>query len=216
MGCGTDGRRAALIAGALALWLSAGQPSEAATAPQVQGTTISVPGKAISWAANGQCAVLRDFSDPNTPPVPGPDVTADFGASPPGGGLAVTGMFSGCVNSNATWNVDAVATPLTSPLDSDGDGLLDSIQATNMALKAFPLDGTSWGGPGVANDPIPAPIAPACTGAAACSLGATRPIVTGAAPSPQSSGFVYQYLLTVPSSTPAGTYTGSVTFTASN
>jgi hypothetical protein len=206
------GAAAALIAGAVALWLSTGPSSQAASAPQVQGTTVSVPGKTISWTANGFCEVVRNTVVGGLT-YPGPNVTADFGVAPPGGGTLGTGDFTGCVNSNATWNVDAVATPLTSPTDADADGFPDSIPAANLQLKAQGL--TNVGGV-AGSDPSPAPITPGCAGAAACSLGVSRPIVVGAAPSPQSSGFLYSYVLDVPASAPSGTYTGSVTFTASN
>jgi hypothetical protein len=89
----------------------------------------------------------------------------------------------------------------------------DSIPAGNLRLKASALNLPD---PNFPNDPSPAPIAPECVGATACSLEVTRPVVVGAAPIPQSSGFLYSYLLNVPGSAPAGTYTGSVTFTASN
>jgi len=193
------GAVAALIAGALALWLSTGPSSHAATATQEQGTTVSVQGKAISWEDNAQCATLRANSG-----WPSPASTASFGSSPPGGGELFSQLFLGCVLSNSTWNVEALASDLTSGADS--------IPAANVWLRAENL------GPGMGDDPSPAPIDPGCDGAlsAICSLGTTKTIVSGAAPSPDASGFVYFYKLVVPGSAPSGTYNGSVTLTASN
>jgi hypothetical protein len=193
----------ALVAGALALWLSAGQPSHAASADQVQGTVVSVHGKAISWEDNGACGAHRANGWPS------PAVTANFGASPPGGGSLLTGIFLGCVKSNATWSVEAVAANLVS---EDG---ATHIPGTNVFLRAWPLDERS-----VAEnvDPFPAPISPACDyyGGGYCSLGGTQTVVAGAQPSPYASGFFYDYRLDVPGSAASGTYAGSVTFTASN
>jgi hypothetical protein len=192
----------ALVSGALALWLSAGTPSHAATANQIQGTTVSVQGKAISWEDNGACGVHR------TSGYPSPTATADFGQSPPGGGVREAGWFLGCVLSNAPWHVEALAADLVS-----GDGA-NYIPAANVSLTALAI-GDSVAGD---RDPFPAPIAGACdtSAGAFCSLGGTQPIVVGAQPSPDASGFFYRYRLDVPGSAPSGTYTGSVTFTASN
>jgi hypothetical protein len=195
------GAVAALIAGALALWLSTGESGHAATAPQEQGTTVTVQGKAISWDDNAQCAALGATSL-----FPSPAATADFGASPPGSGSIVSSTFLGCVLSNAVWSVDAVATDLTSGTES--------IPAANMQLRARGIDATY---PGF-EDPSPAPITATCdvTLVVGCSLGTAQTVVDGAQPSPASSGFLYSYVLDVPGSAPSGTYNGSVTFTASN
>jgi hypothetical protein len=196
------GAVAALIAGALALWLSTGPSGHAATATQEQGTTVTVQGKAISWDDNAGCADVRADSG-----LPSPAVAANFGSSPPGGGQLVSQMFLGCVLSNSTWNVEALATDLTNGPDS--------IPAANLSLRAQRLSPASYSGFG---DPNPAPIDPGCDSEAAvdCSLGTTKTVVQGAAPSPEATGFVYLYRLDVPGSAPSGTYNGSVTFTASN
>ena len=197
------GAVAALIAGALALLLSTGPPGHAASAPQEQGTIVTVQGKAISWEDNGNCgADLRSATGRGSA-----SEVANFGSSPPGGGFLVSSGFVGCVKSNATWNVDALASALTSAADS--------IPATNMWLQAAGISESVFPGFG---DPSPAPIAPVCdrAGASFCNIGSTQPVVVGASPSPGSSGFAYGYQLEVPGSAPAGTYTGNVTFTASN
>ena len=196
------GAVAALMAGALALWLSTGPSGHAASASQEQGTTVTVQGKAISWEDNGQCTGLRASSG-----WPSPAVTANFGSSPPGGGQLFSQLFLGCVLSNATWSVEALASNLT----NGGD----SIPAANLSLRAQRLSEAGYPGFG---DPDPAPIDPGCDAelAAFCSLGAAKTVVAGAAPSPQASGFVYFYRLDVPGSAPSGTYNGSVTLTASN
>jgi hypothetical protein len=193
-----------LVGGALALWLSAAAPGHAETSNQVQGTVVSVQGKAISWDDNAQCGALHAAQG-----WPSPALTAGFGSSPPGGGSLHSIPFLGCVTSNATWHVDAVASALT-PADASS-----SIPGANVHLYAEGLTESRFSGFG---DPSPAPIAPECDvyTSPGCSLGTTRPIVVGAQPTPASSGFFYSYRLDGPGSAPSGTYTGSVTFTASN
>lgn len=196
------GAVAALIAGALVLWLSTGGAGHAATATQEQGTTVFVQGKQISWDDNGACAENRVNHG-----WPSPAVAANFGTSPPGGGLLTGQLFLGCVLSNSTWNVDALATDLASMDATTG------IPAANLTMRAEGL--TAAHGVG---DPAPAPINPDCDSALAhaCSLGTTQTIVSGASPSPDTSGFVYLYQLAVPGTASSGTYNGSVTLTASN
>lgn len=192
-----------LLASALALWLSSGQSGQAATADQAQGTTVAVQGKEISWAPNGACQ-----TDPSNG-LP----TVDFGISPPGGGdidspnlPGAESPLEGCVLSNATWNVDAVSTDLTGSENPNS-----VIAAANVALTAQ----------GVGEGLGVVPVSQACDGSdfangIYCPLGNSQTIVSGASPSPGGAGFSYGYRLTVPASTPADTYTGSVTFTASN
>jgi hypothetical protein len=204
-GAALAGAVATLIAGALALWLSTGSSGHAAIATQEQGTTVTVQGKAISWEDNSQCGALRANHG-----LPSPAVGANFGSSPPGGGLLGSQLFLGCVLSNSTWNVEALATNLT---NTDGSG--ESIPAGNLTLRAQSLTPTTGFEP---SDPVPAPINPDCDAElfVSCSLGTTRTVVSGATPSPGASGFMYLYQLAVPGSAPSGTYNGSVTFTASN
>src|SRR5215210_1702834 len=161
------GAVAALIAGALALWLSTGPSGHAASAVQEQGTTVSVQGKAISWEDNAGCADVRaNFGWPS------PTVAAHFGSSPPGGGQLFSQVFLGCVLSNSTWSVEALASDLTNGPDS--------IPAANLWLRAQRLSPASYSGFG---DPNPAPIDPGCDAEAAvdCSLGTTKTVVQGAA-----------------------------------
>lgn len=189
----------ALVAGllsllAIALWLSSGSAGHAATNSLGQGITVQVPGKEISWATNGAC----------NSEVAG---AVDFGTSPPGGGELFhpqQGTFTlACVLSNATWNVDAASTNLIGVNNPNSE-----ISSTNLALTSGPF----------ASDSSPAPISQECDLALQlyCDLSNSHSIVLGASPSPETSGFVFGYRLTVPSATPEDTYTGSVTFTASN
>jgi hypothetical protein len=195
------GAVAALIAGALVLWLSTGPAGHAATAVQEQGTNVSVQGKAISWEDNAACATHRLS-------YVAPSQTAFFGSSPPGGGTLESLPFLACVLSNAAWSVDAVATPLT---NNDASA---SIPADRLRLYARGITQPLFD----PADPTPASISADCElgTVSGCDLGTTRGIVTSAQPSPQTSGFVYSYQLDVPGSAPSGTYNGSVTFTASN
>lgn len=199
-----------LFLAALALWLSASSPGHAATAEQAQGTTVQVQGSEISWAANAACQTA-----PNTG-----FASADFGASPPGGGdlqWPVNGPFGNfseaCVLSNAGWSVDAAATDLQE-LNNQG-----TIPATNLALTALGRDGAIL--QAGETDPVAAAISQECDAgdginSSYCSLGNSHTVVTSANPSPEASGFLFQYRLTVPPEAAAGDYTGSVTFTASN
>jgi hypothetical protein len=195
------GAVAALIAGALVLWLSVAPAGHAASADQFQETTVTVQGKAISWDDNAACANYRgDWFAPSQP--------AGFGTSPPAGGTVESSPFLACVLSNATWNVDAVATPLTT---SDASA---SIPADHLRLYAGAIEEPNFS---PFADPSPAPIAAEChVLSSGCNLGAIQRIVAGAQPSPQTSGFYYSYKLDVPGSAPSGTYNGLVTFTASN
>jgi hypothetical protein len=93
------GAAAALIAGALALWLSAAPPSGAASADQPQGATVTVADKTISWGSAADC--VQDMG------------TADFGSALAGSLGLQSSPFNGCVTSNASgWGVSASATGL--------------------------------------------------------------------------------------------------------
>lgn len=194
----------ALLSLALGLWLSAGQPGRAATSEQSQGTTVQVQGTEISWAPNGNCG---------TQTLP---ATADFGISPPGGGNLFWpsgGQVSeACVLSNAPWTVSAVATDMTDSNDPNS-----SIPANDVAIKAL---GRTEANLQLANltgaDTVPASISSQCDNGQYCSIGSGETIVSAASPSPETSGFLFGYQLTVPGGTPTGTYSGTVTFTASN
>jgi len=167
-------------------------------------TPVQVQGAEISWAPNGNCG---------TQTVP---ATADFGVSPPGGGSLLWpagGQVSeACVLSNAPWTVSAVAADLT-----DNNEPNSSIPAANVAVKALARTEPNLQ---LANltgaDPVPASISSQCDNGQYCAIGSAETIVTAASPSPETSGFLFGYQLTVPPATPTGTYGGTVTFTASN
>lgn len=168
----------ALIAGALALWLSAAPPSGAASAEQVQGTTVSVIDRTISWGSAGDCVQSMD--------------TADFGSVLPGTNLSSVG-HRGCVTSSSSgWAVTAEAADLT-------DGA-NTIAKDSLAVFTSILTGSA-----------PSGSAP-CE--ALCPLGTPQTVLSGAEAG--VGGFEYGLHLAVPGTTPAGAYTGAVTFTASN
>jgi hypothetical protein len=97
------GATAALIAGALALWLSAAAPSDAASADQVQDTAVTVVDRTISWGTAEDC--VQDVG------------TADFGSVLPNVNL-LSSVFNGCVTSNTSgWSVTASGTDLV-PADA--------------------------------------------------------------------------------------------------
>jgi hypothetical protein len=176
------GAAAALVAAALALWLSAAGPSHAGSADQVQGTAVTVADRTVTWGSADDCVQNMD--------------TADFGSMLAGSSAQLFG-FKGCVTSNASgWGVSASATDLTRP------GEFQSIPAGNLALRTSELSGSAAG------------TAAQCATFNDCSLGASQTLLSGG--SAGSGGFIYDYYLLVPSNTPAGNYTGTVTFTAAN
>jgi hypothetical protein len=95
------GAAAVLLAGALALWLSAAAPSGAASANQQQGTAVTVAQKTISWGSTESCTQSMG--------------TADFGSVLPGA-TAQSAAFNGCVTSSSFgWGVSVSATDLAGP-----------------------------------------------------------------------------------------------------
>ena len=84
----------ALLAGALALWLSASGAGQAATATQTQGLTASVI-PTISWGGAG-CTLAMG--------------TADFGTVTPGVHKTTAADFVGCVSSSSTFGVSVIGT----------------------------------------------------------------------------------------------------------
>jgi hypothetical protein len=180
---------AALIAGALALWLSGAPPRGAATADQSQGTTVTVTANTISWGDAAGC--VQNMA------------VADFGALAAGTGRGAVG-FRGCVTSNAGgWAVSASATDLTSA------NAADMIARDN--LNVFTGDGS--GGSGLSGSAVGGSV-PCDGGTGGCGLAGPQTVLSGG--SAGTGGFEYGYSLLVPGSTPGGTYTGQVTFTASN
>ena len=93
---------AALVAGALALWLSASGPGYAATETQTQsmGATVLTT---LAWGTAGTC----------TQSMP----AVDFGSVTPGvhKSAPAAGQYTGCVTSSMPFNTTAVGTtPMTS------------------------------------------------------------------------------------------------------
>jgi hypothetical protein len=89
---------AALLAGAIALWLAIGSTSFADTAPKTQDTTVTVGNQTISWGTAAGC--VQDMG------------VASFGTVS-AGAVADSAFFKGCVTSNSPgWDVVAVGTDL--------------------------------------------------------------------------------------------------------
>jgi hypothetical protein len=156
------GAAAALIAGALALWLSAAASSGAASADQVQGTTVEVVDKTISWGSAGDCVQSMG--------------AADFG-SVLAGGFGGSTPFNGCVTSNTTpWSVSAIATDLA--LSGGGS----SIPSGNLALRTpagLPPTGSAAGA-GVH-----------CDSFVACPLDTPRTVLSGGSAGTGGFGYDY-------------------------
>ena len=141
---------AVMIGGALSLWLSAAAPSGAASAPQDQGTLVSVAQKTITWGSAESC--LQSMG------------TADFGSVLPGA-VAPSSAFTGCVTSSAPgWSVTASATDL-----AGDDPNAQPIPSTNLRIRTTATSGTAPGAVGLP-----------CSGAVpTCALGSPTTLVTG-------------------------------------
>lgn len=115
---------AALLAAAVAVWLSGGTAGRAATAAQPQGVSAAAV-DTISWGSGGGCTQNMG--------------TAAFGTIPAGESNTLTG-FTGCVTSNRRWSVAVrMSTPLTS---TDDDSTIDgsAIKIANAALPGGATD----------------------------------------------------------------------------
>ena len=141
---------AVLIGAALALWLSAAAPSGAASAPQVQGTVVSVAQKTITWGSAESC--LQSMG------------TADFGSVLPGA-VAPSSAFTGCVTSSAPgWSVTASATDL-----SGDDANAAPIPSGNLRIRTTATSGSA-----------PPLVGLPCSGAVpTCALGSPTTLLTG-------------------------------------
>jgi hypothetical protein len=155
------GATAVLIAGALALWLGAAPPSDAASADQVQGTTVTVVDETISWGSAGDC--VQSMSP------------ADFGSVLPGA-VPQSSTFNGCVTSNASgWGVSVSATDLS--LAAGGF----AIPKGNLAIGVNePRTGTANG--------ASSPCAAATSG---CLLDTAKTLFTDAAAGTGGFGYFY-------------------------
>ncbi|MEX0972082.1 MAG: hypothetical protein WDZ46_02340 [Solirubrobacterales bacterium] len=172
---------AAFIVTALALWLSASQSTRAATAEQTQGVSATVA-STISWGSAGECT--QDMS------------AFDFGTLSAGGSSEST-TFTGCVTSNAAWNV---ASSMTTAPNNSAEEV--DLAASNFAATVTESPAGSTTSCGAEAEPV-------------CSLDQSRSLVS-AAPA-ETNSFSYRYTLDVPSSARGGTYDGGVvTFVASN
>jgi hypothetical protein len=141
---------AVLLAGALALWLSAAAPSGAASAPQVQGTAVTVAEKTITWGSVASCNQEMG--------------TADFGSALPGE-VRASSSFTGCVTSSAPgWVVTASATDL-----NGDDANAAPIPNANLKIRTTATSGSA-----------PPAIGLPCTSAVVtCTLDSTRTLLSG-------------------------------------
>ena len=194
-GIAIAGAAMALLAGALALWLSAAAPSGAASAQQHQGTAVTVADRTISWGSAADCVQSMG--------------TADFGSALPGA-TAQSAAFKGCVTSNSDgWSVSASATDLGADLDGDGtigeNGGEGIISKENLFIRTNGTSGSAAG--------FPTPCQPELI-PEGCSLASDATLLSGA--SAGTGGVNYDYELAVPATAAAGVYGGTVTYTASN
>jgi hypothetical protein len=173
----------ALVVTALGLWLSASQPSSAATANQTQGVSATVS-STISWGSAGACTQAMS--------------AYDFGTLS-AGGSSESSTFTGCVTSNAAWNVDASMT--TAPHNSAENVDLAASNFTTTVTSSPEGSTTSCDVAG--NEATP------------CTLDQSRNLVSQAPAA--TNAFSYKYKLAVPGAAKGGAYAGGVvTFVASN
>jgi hypothetical protein len=183
---------ATMLMVAAGLWLSAGQPSRAATAGGTQSVSATIT-NTISWGTAGTC-------------IPSTGAAA-FGSIASGGSSTAPGVgnYVGCVTSNAAWGVTAT---MTAP-PASGENTLPP-EAFRAEVLTVPL------GASAASCPI------GNSSASCTLDKSAVPLVSGAPATPLvgtvlTNGFTYDYKLSAPANQPAGSYTGGViTLTASN
>jgi hypothetical protein len=183
-----------MLALAVGLWLSGGDPTRAASASTTQSVSATVT-SSISWGTVGACTQSAG--------------AAAFGSLAPGGSSTApaVGAYLGCISSNATWSVSGTMTTMP----SSGS---ESIAASNFRAEvvAVPLGaGTAACPSGNSNSgcTLDNPAVNLVSNAPATPI----PLLATAL----TNGFTYDYKLNVPSNQPAGAYTGGVvTLTASN
>lgn len=180
----------ALAVCALGLWLAGGQPGQAATDSETQDVSATVT-TSIQWGSFGGAAACTQAMGAQAFPSTAP------------GGSQTSSLFTGCVNSNATWGVTAEMT--TPPEDADTN---DTIGAS--AFEAYVVT-------------PPTGVVPTCLLATPCSLDTQRTLISGAPVAPllgptlATNSFTYNLKLNVPGGQQAGEYVGGVvTFVASN
>lgn len=183
---------ATMIMVAAGLWLSGGERTRAATAGGSQTVSATIV-NSISWGTTGTCLS-------STGAAAFGSLSAGASSTAPG-----VGTYIGCVASNASWGVTATMT--TPPASGENTLPADAFRAEVLTV---PL------GAGAAS-------CPNGNSSSSCTLDkAAVPLVSGAPATPLigtllTNGFTYDYELSVPSSQPAGTYTGgTITLTASN
>jgi hypothetical protein len=183
-----------LLACAGGLWLSGGAPSRAASANATQSVSATIT-STISWGNVGLCTQSIGAAAFGSL-APGASATA------PGG----VGSFSGCVSSNATWNVTGT---MTTPPKSGSEPIPAS--AFRVESASAPV------GSGTLACPAANAKAECTLNNASVSLVANAPATPAILQTALTNGFSYSYKLTVPEGQPAGTYeNGVVTLTASN
>lgn len=185
---------AALLVVAAGLWLSSGESTRAASANSTQSVSATIT-NSISWGSVGTCAQSTGAAAFGT-------LAAGSSSNAPG-----VGVYTGCVSSNANWNVTG---SMTTEPKAGGEPI---------PANAFRLETVT---------------APLLSGAVSCGIAnasasctldnSAVPLVTNAKPTPiallatvLTNGFTWNYKLEAPSNQPSGTYTGGVvTLTASN
>ncbi len=183
---------ATMLTVAAGLWLSAGAATRAAEDGGTQSVSAAIT-NSISWGTAGACL-------PSTG-------AASFGSIAAGGSATApaVGVYTGCVASNATWNVTAT---MTTPPSSGEDTLPE--EAFRAEVLTVPLGAD-------------AAACPTGNSSGECTLDNSSVSLVANAPATPligtilNNGFTYDFELSAPSNQPAGSYAGGViALTASN
>ncbi len=177
---------------AVALWLSGGEGSRAASGNSTQSVSATIT-NSISWGTAGTCVQSAG--------------AAAFGSLAAGSSSSApaVGTYLGCITSNATWSVTGT---MTTPPSASSNTIPAS--AFRLETLTVPL------GAGAAACPVGNSSAACTLDNSAVSLVSNAP-PTPLIGLPLTNGFTYNYKLNAPTNQPGGAYTGGVvTLTASN
>jgi hypothetical protein len=183
---------AAMTILALGLWLASGDQTRAASANLNQSVSATVT-NSISWGNQGTCLQSAGAAAFGT-------LAAGSASSAP-----AVGTYTGCIGSNAKWSV-------TGTMGTEPAAGGEKIPASAFRLETLTVP--------LGSSAVACPVG---NSSATCTLdNGSVSLVSNAPATPLigtilTNGFTYAYKLNVPSSQPAGEYTGGViTLTASN
>lgn len=120
--------------------------------------------------------------------------SATISSSAAAGSTATSSEYTGCITSNAAWSVQA---QVLSSLTNGTDTIPDSSVKVEAVVTSLPVGSITT-----------------CTAVLPCGLGSAQTVVNGALLTGKSFGVKYH--VAVPSTASAGTYDGTIRWTASS